>query len=92
MCDFDLQECKGGQDTTYFGKEGFGRERIRIFHNNLLEKTTIYSFEISNISLLIKGHMILSRGGGGFFKKKLQREKGGNIERLRGKTLDLIKR
>jgi hypothetical protein len=29
--------------------------------------------------------MILSRGGGGFFKKKLQRENGGNIERLRGK-------
>jgi hypothetical protein len=36
--------------------------------------------------------MILSRGGGGFFKKKLQREKGGNIEWLRGKTLELIKR
>jgi hypothetical protein len=36
--------------------------------------------------------MILSRGGGGFLKKKLQREKGGNIERLRGKTLELIKK
>jgi hypothetical protein len=41
MCDFDLQKCKGGLDTTYFGKEGFGREIIRIFPNNLLEKTTI---------------------------------------------------
>jgi hypothetical protein len=39
LCDFGLQEDEKGPYITYLREEGFGRERIRIFPNNLLEKT-----------------------------------------------------
>jgi len=39
MCDFSLLKDKKGLGTTYFREEGFEKERIKIFHNNFLEKT-----------------------------------------------------
>jgi hypothetical protein len=39
MCDFSLLKDKRGPSTTYFKEEGFEKERIKIFHNNFLEKT-----------------------------------------------------
>jgi hypothetical protein len=61
MCDFGFQEDKKALGNTYFKREGFKRERIRIFLENLLAKNH-HSFEISGISLVIKEHLLFSRG------------------------------
>jgi hypothetical protein len=61
MYDFGFHEDKKALGNTYFKKKGFKRERIRIFLKNLLAKNH-HSFEISGIGLVIKEHLLLSKG------------------------------
>jgi hypothetical protein len=66
--------------ATYFGEEGFRRERILFLHRTSWQ--THHGFAISSFGLLIKEHLLLSREEVDLERKKSKRE---NIEEIREK-------